>query len=74
MEVDFAADVDEVYMSASINSALSLANEGIEELSNSITPLVQGYLTHNLLDPLQPQDLLIRTQKISRHLWPSNNC
>ena len=42
MEVDFAADVDEVYMSAPINSALSLANEGIEELSKYITPLVQG--------------------------------
>lgn len=65
MEVDFAADVDEVYMSASINSALSLANDGIVELLNSITPLVQGELTHNLLDPLQSQDLLDRTQRLA---------
>ena len=52
-------------MSASINSALSLANDGIVELLNSITPLVQGELTHNLLDPLQSQDLLDRTQRLA---------
>ena len=65
MEVDFSEDVDEVHMLASINSALSLANEGIVELLNSITPLVQGQLTHNLLDPLQSQSLIDRTQRLA---------
>ena len=65
MEVDFSEDVDEVHMIASINSALSLANEGILELLNSITPLVQGKLTHNLLDPLQSQSLIDKTQSLA---------
>ena len=65
MEVDFSEDVDEVHMIASINSALSLANEGIMELLNSITPLVQGKLTHNLLDPLQSQSLIDKTQSLA---------
>ena len=65
MEIDFSEDVDEIHMIASINSALSLANEGILELLNSITPLVQGKLTHNLLDPLQSQSLIDRTQRLA---------
>ena len=65
MEVDFSEDVDEVHMIASINSALDLANERIVELLNSITPLVQGKLTHNLLDPLQSQSLIDRTQRLA---------
>ena len=65
MKVDFSDDVDEVHMLASINSALSLANEGIVELLDSITPLVQGKLTHNLLDPLQSQSLIDRTQRLA---------
>ena len=65
MEEDFSENVDEVHMIASINSALSLANEGILELLNSITPLVQGKLTHNLLDPLQSQSLIDRTQRLA---------
>ena len=65
MEVDFSRDVDELHMIASINSALSLANDGILELLNSITPLVQGKLTHNLLDPLQSQSLIDKTQRLA---------
>lgn len=65
MEVDFSENVDEVHMIASINSALDLANEGIVELLNSITPLVQGKLTHNLLDPLQSQSLIDKTQRLA---------
>ena len=65
MEVDFSEDVDEVHMIGFINSALSLANEGIMELLNSITPLVQGKLTHNLLDPLQSQSLIDKTQTLA---------
>ena len=65
MEVDFSENVDYVHMIASINSALDLANEGIIELLNSITPLVQGKLTHNLLDPLQSQSLIDKTQRLA---------
>ena len=65
MKVDFSEDVDKVHMIASINSALNLANEGIMELLNSITPLVQGKLTHNLLDPLQSQSLIDKTQSLA---------
>ena len=65
MKVDFSEDVDEVHMISSINSALDLANEGIMELLNSITPLVQGKLTHNLLDPLQSQSLIDKTQSLA---------
>ena len=35
------------------------------ELLNSITPLVQGKLTHNLLDPLQAQSLIDKTQSLA---------
>jgi hypothetical protein len=45
-------------MFASIESALDLADATIMELLTSITPLVQGKLTHNLLDPLQAQSLI----------------
>lgn len=65
MKVDFAEDVDEVHMIASINSALTIANDGILELLNSITPLVEGKLTHNLLDPLQSQSLIDKTQGLA---------
>ena len=65
MKVDFSEDVDEIHMISSINSALDLANEGIMELLNSITPLVQGQLTHSLLDPLQAQSLIDKTQSLA---------
>ena len=62
MKIDFEHNVDEVHMLASIVSALDLANEAIMELLQSITPLVRGQLTHNLLDPLQTQNLLDKIQ------------
>ena len=46
------------HLITSINSALDIADETIMELLNSITPLVQGKLTHQLLDPLQAQELI----------------
>ena len=52
-------------MITSINSALNLADKTIMELLSSITPLVQGKLTHNLLDPLQAQSLINETQKLA---------
>ena len=56
------------HMIVSINSALALADETIMELLSSITPLVQGKLTHNLLDPLQAQSLLDHTQQLADRL------
>ena len=52
-------------MITSINSALNLADETIMELLSSITPSIQGKLTHNLLDPLQAQSLIEETQKLA---------
>ena len=65
MKIDFDDNVDQVHMFASIVSALDLADEAIKELLDSITPLVQGQLTHNLLDPLQAQSLLDKTQTLA---------
>ena len=62
MNEDFKAYVGKLHMVASVNAALDLADEAIMEVLNSITPLVQGKLTHNLLDPLQAQDLIDKTQ------------
>ena len=55
-EMDYYKNYD--YMITSINSALSLADEAILELLNSITPLIEGKLTHNLLDPLRTRELI----------------
>ena len=62
MNEDFKAYVGKLHMVASVNAALDLADKAIMEVLNSITPLVQGKLTHNLLDPLQAQDLIDKTQ------------
>ena len=53
------------HLITSINSALDIADETIMELLNSITPLVQGKLTHQLLDPLQAQKLIQQTQDMA---------
>jgi hypothetical protein len=53
MQSEMDSYIDKSHMIASINSALSLADGTIMELLTSITPLIQGKLTHNLLDPLQ---------------------
>ena len=65
MKTEMDHDIDKVHMITSINSALNLADETIMELLSSITPLVQGRLTHNLLDPLQAQSLINETQKLA---------
>ena len=65
MTKDFDNDVDTLHMIDSINSALNLANEDIMEILDSITPLVQGHLTHNLLDPLMAQHLINKTQELA---------
>ena len=65
MKEDFKDDVDEAHMLASIVSALDLADEAIKQLLDSITPLVQGRLTHNLLDPLQAHILIAKTQLLA---------
>jgi len=62
MKIDFDNDVDQVHMFASIASALDLADKAIRQLLDSITPLVQGKLTHNLLDPLRAHILIDKTQ------------
>ena len=62
-ELDY--DIDKVHLISSINSALNLADETIMELLSSITPLVQGKLTHNLLNPLQAQSLIEKTQEMA---------
>jgi hypothetical protein len=68
MRKDMEHNQDQLYMLASINSALDLADETIKDLLNSITPLVQGKLTHNLLDPLQARTLIDMTQQLAdRH-------
>jgi len=53
------------YFLTSVDSALSIADQTIVELLNSITPLVQGKLTHNLLDPLRIHQLIDRTQQLA---------
>ena len=65
MTKDFDNDVDTLHMIDSINSALNLANEDIMEILDSITTLVQGHLTHNLLDPLMAQHLINKTQELA---------
>ena len=68
MRTDMQHNHDQLYMVSSINSALNLADETIKDLLNSITPLVQGKLTHNLLDPLQARTLIDKTQQLAdRH-------
>lgn len=77
---NFASTIDEItnwmneemdyykkysYMITSVNSALTLADQTIMELLNSITPLIQGKLTHNLLDPLRIQELIEHTQQLA---------
>ena len=57
--------INTAHLITSINSALDIADETIMELLNSITPLVQGQLTHNLLDPLQAQALIDKTQQMA---------
>ena len=56
------------HMIASINSALDFADDTIMELLHSITPLVKGQLTHNLLDPLQAQEIIDKTQQKANQL------
>ena len=56
------------HMIASINSALDFADDTIMELLHSITPLVKGHLTHNLLDPLQAQEIIDKTQQKANQL------
>ena len=65
MQSKMAYCIDQANMITSINSVLNLADETIMELLNTITPLVQGKLTHNLLDPLQAQSLIDRTQQLA---------
>lgn len=65
MKQDFATDVDQLHMVDSINAALNIANEAIMEILDSITPLVQGQLTHNLLDPLMAHHLINKTQDLA---------
>ena len=65
MKKDFDNDVDQLHMIDSINSALNIANEAIMEILDSITPLVPGHLTHNLLDPLMAQHLITKTQDLA---------
>ena len=55
--------INAAHMIISINSALDFADDTIMELLNSITPLVKGHLTHNLLDPLQAQQIIDKTQQ-----------
>ena len=68
MKADMDHNIAKVHMIASINLVLNLADETIMELLNSITPLVQGKLTHNLLDPLQAQSLIDKTQQLADRL------
>ena len=65
MQHDITHSKDEVHMIASLNSALNLADDTIMELLTSITPLIKGELTHNLLDPLQSQQLIEETQTMA---------
>ena len=65
MKQDFNTDVDQLHMVDSINAALNIANEAIMEILDSITPLVQGQLTHNLLDPLMAHHLINKTQDLA---------
>ena len=65
-EMDYYKNYD--YMITSIDSALNLADEAILELLNSITPLIEGKLTHNLLDPLRTRELIERTQQMANKL------
>ena len=49
MRQDFDNDVDQLHVIDSINSALNTAHEAVMEIRYSITPLVQGHITHKLL-------------------------
>ena len=55
--------VSATHMIPSINSALDFADDTIMELLHSITPLVRGHLTHDLLDNLQAQQIIDKTQE-----------
>ena len=68
MKLEMEDTYHKTFMISSINSALNLADETITELLDSITPLVQGRLTHNLLDPLQAQSLINKTQQLADRL------
>ena len=60
--------INAAHMITSINSDLDFADDTIMELLNSITPLVKGHLTHNLLDPLQAQQIIDKTQQKANKL------
>jgi hypothetical protein len=68
MEKEMDYYFDYAHMTSSINSALSLADETILELLNSISPLIQGKLTHHLLDPLRTRKLIDQTQQLADKL------
>ena len=65
MNKEFDQDVDELHYSASLSAALDLADDEIVELLSSINPLIQGQITHNILDPLQTKELLKQTQQLA---------
>ena len=67
-EREFNYYIDKVHFSASIDAALDLANDEILELLSSINPLIQGQITHNILDPLQTKTLLEKTQQMADKL------
>ena len=68
MNTEFNYYIDKVHFSASISDALDLANDEIMELLSSITPLIQGQISHNILDPLQTKELLQKTQQMADKL------
>ena len=65
MEKDLQYDMNKIHLIASVSSSLDLANDNLSKLLASITPLVKGHLTHFLLDPLQSQTLISRTQDMA---------
>ena len=65
MNKEFSNDIDELHFSTSLNAALDLANDEILELLSSINPLIQGQVTHSILDPLQTKNLLEQTQQLA---------
>ena len=65
MNKEFSHDIDELHFSTSLSHALDLADDEILELLSSINPLIQGQVTHNILDPLQTETLLEQTQQLA---------
>ena len=65
MENDLQYDMNKIHLIASVSSSLDLANDNLSKLLASITPLVEGHLTHFLLDPLQSQTLISKTQDMA---------